>query len=92
LGVTPILLPEVNPMSVTIRAHYDGKVLVLDEPVDLPVNEPLELEWHAGGQEPPVSHATRVKQMLEALRSRPLHGLSIPAEALRRENMYEERL
>ena len=26
-----------------IKAHFDGKVLVLDEPVDLPVNQPLNL-------------------------------------------------
>jgi hypothetical protein len=26
-----------------IKAHFDGKVLVLDEPVDLPVNQPLEV-------------------------------------------------
>jgi hypothetical protein len=31
-------------MSVTIRAHFDGKVIVPDEPVDLPVNQPLEVE------------------------------------------------
>jgi hypothetical protein len=26
-----------------IKAHFDGKVLVPDEPVDLPVNQPLEV-------------------------------------------------
>ena len=25
----------------TLRAHFDGKVIVPDEPVDLPVNQPL---------------------------------------------------
>lgn len=29
---------------MTIRAHYDGKTLVPDEPVDLPVNCPLQIE------------------------------------------------
>lgn len=29
---------------MTIRAHFDGKVLVLDEPADLHVGESLELE------------------------------------------------
>lgn len=28
----------------TLRAHFDGKVLQLDEPADLPVNQPLEVE------------------------------------------------
>jgi hypothetical protein len=27
----------------TVRAHFDGRVLVPDEPVDLPKDEPLEL-------------------------------------------------
>ena len=27
----------------TLKVHYDGKVLVPDEPVDLPLNRPLEL-------------------------------------------------
>jgi hypothetical protein len=26
---------------MTIKAHFDGKTLVLDEPVDLPINQPL---------------------------------------------------
>ncbi|MEX0777441.1 MAG: hypothetical protein WD042_17185 [Phycisphaeraceae bacterium] len=30
-------------MTTRLRAHFDGKVLVPDEPVDLPVGEPLEL-------------------------------------------------
>lgn len=28
-------------MTTTIRAHYDGKFIVPDEPVDLPFNSPL---------------------------------------------------
>jgi hypothetical protein len=31
----------------TLRAHFDGKVLQLDEPADLPVNQPLEVEVRA---------------------------------------------
>ena len=26
---------------IAVKAHYDGKVLIPDEPVDLPKNEPL---------------------------------------------------
>jgi len=29
---------------MTLRAHFDGKVIVPDEPVDLPVDAPLEVE------------------------------------------------
>lgn len=31
-------------MSLTIRAHFDGTVIVPDEPLDLPIDQPLELE------------------------------------------------
>ena len=30
-------------MTTTIRAHFDGKFIVPDEPVDLPENRPLML-------------------------------------------------
>ena len=29
--------------ATAIKAHFDGKVLVPDEPVDLPVNQPLKI-------------------------------------------------
>src|SRR6266700_2995508 len=35
---------EEDSMPVTIRAHFDGRVIVPDEPVELPVGEPLEVE------------------------------------------------
>ena len=28
-------------MTVTLRAHYDGEHIVLDEPFDIPANAPL---------------------------------------------------
>ena len=31
-------------MSLTIRARFDGTVIVPDEPLDLPIDQPLELE------------------------------------------------
>jgi hypothetical protein len=31
-----------------IRCHYDGKFIVPDEPVDLPVNKPLILRVESG--------------------------------------------
>ncbi|HZO90083.1 MAG TPA: hypothetical protein VFB38_17270 [Chthonomonadaceae bacterium] len=78
-------------MSVTIRAHYAGKVIVPDEPVDLPVDQPLEIELKVVPEETPAS-ATRARksQALERLLTRAIHGLDIPAEALRREHLDEE--
>ena len=37
---------------VAVKAHFDGKVLVPDEPVDLPVNRPLELRIAPAGKSP----------------------------------------
>ena len=71
-------------MSITIRAHFDGKVIVPDEPVDLPIDRPLELELKHGRS------AEREAAWQGLLASR-ISGLSIPDEALRRENMYEDR-
>ena len=31
-------------MMIVLRAHYDGKVLVPDEPLDLPVNQSVRIE------------------------------------------------
>ena len=44
-------------MSVKVRAHFDGKAIIPDEPVDLPVDKPLEAELTVLGQEPARSAA-----------------------------------
>jgi hypothetical protein len=48
-----------------IKAHFDGKVLVPDEPVDLPVNQPLEfrIEWPASKDRP----LAKLAQILSAM-------------------------
>jgi hypothetical protein len=82
-------------MSATIRAHFDGKVIVPDEPVDLPVNQPLEVELRPIPAElEPVQNTLSVEERLRRLRatSGRISGPTIPAEALRRENLYEERM
>lgn len=87
-----IIVAEAKRMVVRIRVHYDGKTIVPDEPVDLPVGEALEVEVRV--VEPKLS-AAEIKRRRAALRritSRAIPGLNIPDEALRRENMYEDRL
>jgi hypothetical protein len=37
-------------MSIAIRAHFDGKVFVPDEPVDLPVGKVAEIRVESGDQ------------------------------------------
>lgn len=77
-------------MATVIRAHFDGKSIVPDEPVDLPVNQPLEVEFR-----PLDKRADRRKKAREAWQSftaNPIPGLRISDESLRRENLYEDRL
>lgn len=73
-------------MSIVIRAHFDGKVIVPDEPVDLPVNQPTEAELHiakAGEGRSPEREAAW--QRLLSLR---VPGLDVPDFALSRESIY----
>ncbi|MBI2843750.1 MAG: hypothetical protein HYX78_10155 [Armatimonadetes bacterium] len=72
-------------MSIVIRAHFDGRVIVPDEPVDLPVNQPIELEVRQGRS------AEREAAWQRLLSSR-IEGLNISEESLERENLYEDRL
>jgi len=76
-------------MSVIIRAHYDGKTIVPDEPVDLPINEPLEFEFRVPDPRLSADEIKRRKAALRRFASHAVKGADIPIEALRRENMYE---
>lgn len=75
---------------MVIRAHFDGKTLILDEPVDLPINEPLEFEFRPTPACLPWD-PEKAGEAWEWIKSHPIVGLSIPDEALRRENLYEDR-
>jgi len=75
-------------MATRIQAHFDGTMIVPDEPVDWPVGTAVTVE-PAGLLD--ATLAPTVEERLEAVRriaSRATHGTSIPDEALRRENMY----
>ncbi len=81
-------------MSLTFRAHFDGNVIVPDEPVDLPVGEPLTLVVNPipRGVDPMEGLTLEEKlARFNALSGR-IKGVTISDEALRRENIYEERL
>jgi hypothetical protein len=86
---------EVRSMAITIRAHFDGAVIVPDEPVDLPIGEPLELELRRppSNEENPVDAAV-IEERLRRLAagSGTISGPGLPDEALRRENLYKERV
>ena len=74
-------------MTMTIRAHFVGKVLVPEEPFDLP----LELELRVlEPMSPPEVIRDRLARLAKAtghIKDAP----HVPLEALRRENLYDER-
>ena len=78
-------------MSLVIRAHFDGKAIIPDQPVDLPVNQPLEFELKQVPLHLPWN-PENAKQAWERIKSHAISGLRISDAALRRENLYEERL
>ena len=75
---------------MVIRAHFDGKTLILDEPVDLPINEPLEFDFRTM-PECLLWDSSKADEAWGWIKSHPISGPSIPDEALRRENLYEDR-
>jgi hypothetical protein len=84
---------------MTIRAHFNGTVIVPDEPVDLPVDAALELEVkRTNGLSPevaaameaasdPADTAGRLAALSEFV-ARAVEGADIPDQMLRREEMY----
>lgn len=76
-------------MAQTIRAHFDGKVIVPDEPVDLAVGERVDvLRTGVTVEQEPTPEQRRAA--IDELLSRPLPGPGIPDWALSREYIYED--
>ena len=84
---------------MTIRAHFNGTVIVPDELVDLPVDTALELEVkRTNGFSPEVAAAMEAARdpadtagRLAALSEFVAHaveGANIPDQMLRREHLY----
>jgi len=69
---------EDTLMSKNIRAHFDGKVIVPDEPIELPVDQPLEVQLLTTSRAMPESKERH--QALERLKARAIHGLRISPE------------
>jgi hypothetical protein len=75
-------------MTVQVRAHFDGKVIVPDEPVELPLNQPLTLQISV----------TQVRQATEAeldaaferLLAMRVPNANIPDQALASESLYAD--
>jgi hypothetical protein len=58
----------------TIRAHYDGKVFIPDEPVGIPPNTPVRLELTTEGSEPPLADLAKLANSLADVAEWPADG------------------
>lgn len=79
-------------MKTLIHARYDGKVLIPEEPLELEEGQRvaiflMELPLQA-------NNASKEKRRaaLRRIVERGVHGVNLPDEALRRENIYEDRI
>jgi len=79
-------------MGIRVRAHFDGKVIVPEEPVDLPAGQQVQVELHIGQPFEEQDDFARRLAAMHRIAARGVRGTSIPLEALRRENLYEDRL
>jgi hypothetical protein len=88
-----VAITRDNAMSLTFRAHFDGKVIVPDEPVDLPTGQSLDVTLQPSADASSSNSQTSIEQRLQALEriTGRIRGVAIPDEALRRENLYDER-
>ncbi len=81
-----------------MKAHFDGLVIVPDEPVNLPLNAKLEVDVRQVNgdshdlDDPKViaDKLAAFDRFVERIRRRPI-GPGIPDELLRREHLYEDR-
>jgi hypothetical protein len=82
-------------MTVRIRAHYDGKTIVPDEPVNWPAGTPVFVESATTATTSPagIEPAPTLEERLAAFGRLSQYAVKVglPLEATRRENMYEDR-
>lgn len=79
-------------MSIKVRAHFDGKAIIPDEPVNLPINARINAELEIVAEGEPDRVRENALRAWEEFKANPIRGLSISDDSLRRENLYEERL
>lgn len=80
-------------MPLTIRAHFDGKVIVPDEPVALPRDTALRISVETAATAPVPSTSPEEQQaafdaFVANARAHPVPHLS--DEATRRDSIYED--
>lgn len=79
-------------MTVHLRAHFDGKVIVPDEPLgnpsSIPIDQPLAVQIDLANAANPSSRDARLSA-LARIADRAVSGINLPADALSRESIYE---
>ncbi|MGC8785740.1 MAG: antitoxin family protein [Armatimonadota bacterium] len=73
-----------------IEAEYDGKVLIPKEPLDLPVGTRVQLSLHV--EQNAEERLRRLRALWQHFEENPVDAPSLDDEALRRENLYENRV
>lgn len=77
----------------TIRAHFDGKTIVPDEPVNLPKNSALVVDIRSGEVTDSADRQAIIDRQiagLKRLKAMAAKDPVISVEQLRRENMYHD--
>mgnify|MGYP001770762413 CR=1 FL=1 len=77
-------------MKTAIRARFDGKVFVPEEPVDLPEGERVWVLTPSGATDTSQRPKEEAIAALERMVSRGVTAINLPDEALRRENLHED--
>jgi hypothetical protein len=75
---------------LSLRAHFDGKVIVPDEPVNLPMNAALDVDVRPHVAATRIEEATVTQRLaaLDRFMAQGAQGANIPGEMLRREHLY----
>lgn len=76
-------------MSIRIRLRFDGKVFVPFERVQLNKNQVVNAEISVPDE--PESGEAAWRAALDDLVSRGVQGVSLPADALRRDSIYSDQ-
>jgi len=79
-------------VKTLIHARYDGKVLIPEEPLELREGQRVAVilvDLLAPHEEPSVEHR---KAVLRRIVERGARNVNLSDDALRRENLYEDRV
>ncbi len=77
-------------MTTTIQAKFDGRVLVPEEPIDLPVNEILTLDVRQPRFVRAMPSMELRRNAHQQLAVDAVSGVNLPDSALQRDGIYED--